>query len=206
MSEGWWSKMSTTGERELWRADAEGGDQGETGAAFDLFGGLSIQLGRLNDHMDHERRRLERRKRLVPMDFDASAAGNFPAAGVLVLPLGQPSQGRIWEVRNWSCGGVTWGTVATGSATLGGTGAYGKLQGGGQGVGGNTAPPTQEVQDAFATLPNVRQIGTRQLVVNSGETLCAVVSGGAVGQQYVAHAYVIDYPLDAELFAPGGGI
>lgn len=190
-------------ETELWRADDPAP---ETGLQVDLLAGLNVQLGRLNDHHDAERARMARRKRLVPMDFDASASGVFPASGVLVLPLGQPSQGRIWEVRNWSCGGVLWSTVATGSATLGGTGAYGRFTGGSQGQAANAAPPTQEVQAAFATLPNVAQIGTRQLVVNPGETLAVVVSGGASQQQYVAHAYVIDYPLDAELWAPGGGI
>lgn len=188
---------------ELWRADD---GQAETGAQLEVMGALSLQLGRLNDHHDAERDRLRQRKRLIPMDFDASAAGVFPAAGVLVLPLGQPSQGRLWEVRNWSCGGVTWGTAAVGSATLGGTGAYGRFTGGSQGQAASASPPTQEVQDAFATLPAVHQIGTRQIVVNPGETLCAVVSGGTNGQQYVAHAYVIDYPLDAELFAPGGAV
>src|SRR5205085_307124 len=44
------------------------------------------------------------------------------------------------------------------------------------------------------------------LVVSPGENLSVVITGGTAGLVYVAHAYVLDYPLDVELGPLGGTI
>lgn len=151
---------------------------------LDIFAGLKAGFGDLAAALRQER--LDRLA-LVPIDADPGASDVMPAAGNLALNLGGPVPGRIWLLRQLVVGGLTWGTVAAGTAEAYGT-ALPPLQ---------TASGRQlsDLADAFSALPGVHFYTSRQVVLRNPQRLVVVVVGGTSGQTYQAAANVEDYAV-----------
>lgn len=148
-------------------------------AAAEAWLNVSAKLGNLTQTITSER---IARQREQPLRAPLARAGTIPAAGPLVLDLGQPAMGRRWDVKNVSvtdAADVT--TAVTGKAWVyvGQPGAYG--------------PPAFRWE--LATLPAAETFSSEQLGVIPPDHLFVVVTGGTAAQIVLARAEALDYPL-----------
>jgi hypothetical protein len=154
------------------------------GIQLDIGAGLKLAFGQLTDELREQRQLALDSK---PIDYRNSAVGAFPSSGNLGLDLGGPALGRLWLVRRVIVAGLTWGTTAAGTAEV-----Y---------VGGTTpqlAASSRDITmltDESAALPNKAFYSNRQMPVQHGERVIAVVIGGTSTQQYVATIQAEDYSV-----------
>ena len=106
-----------------------------------------------------------------------SATAIADATGTALLVFSPVPQGEQWDLYRLVIGGATWATAAAGSAV-----AY-TTSGVPQG-----APGLTSVIDEAVTLPDVAFYLAGQAPLFAGEALAVSVTGGTVGQQYLAHA------------------
>lgn len=159
------------------------------GAGFELLAAFGAKIGTLTDSI--ERDRAERRAALArrPVNHRSPVSLAYPASGNLALDMGGPSQGRVWLVRRVVVGGITWGTVAAGTAELYISALPSNLLA--------TERPMNELIDQAASLPLRAFYSNEQAVVAQNERLVLVVVGGTAAQQYVGACSVVDYaPAD----------
>lgn len=164
---------------------------------LEVVASLGVELGRLNDRYDRdrleERRRREAMRARVPADVRFQTSVTIPTPTQrTAMSLGGPDAGFYWLVRRLVIGGVTFKTVAAGSAEIYVTGLappYGTA-----GVGPIVAGLAMtDIADQFATLPTPAGRGfysNRQMVVQENENLVVVIDTGTAGQVYVAAAQI----------------
>src|ERR1700761_5669355 len=156
---------------------ADGAQQGEQQAGdpmddfksgLKIMGDLSLSLGKYADKIDNYLQHRARLELNTPVNYPLAGSGTFPATGNLVIGLGGPDKGRLWEVTNLVVGGTDLNVTAAGTA-----GVYVSSVNPGQGSGGIT-----QAADYASGLPRVAFYGTRQLVVQANEYLWVVIFGG----------------------------
>jgi hypothetical protein len=164
---------------------------------LEVVAGLSLELGRLNDRYERdrleERRQREAMRARVPMDVRFQASGICPTPTARFgLNIGGPDVGFYWLIRRLVVGGVTFKTVAAGSAEIYVTALAG--QQGAASFGPIVAGlALSDMADQFASLPTPAGRGfysNRQMVIQENENLVVLIDTGTAGQQYVAAAQV----------------
>jgi hypothetical protein len=115
------------------------------------------------------------------------ATGLFPAAGRLLLNLGTPGTGQLWEVRHLSISGADPTTTITGTALIG-TGGHPS-----QAVlsGADPVDPFGIVSSTN-NLPADAGFSDLEVVVGYREVLYVIVVGATVGAQFAANALVVE--------------
>ena len=122
----------------------------------------------------------------TPVVYTTQASGTFVTGSPLILNLGGPDMGYVWEVQNVVVGGSDYNTTAAGTAGL-----Y---------VGPTAISASNGLTaliDMALTLPNVGFYGTRQVFINDQQNLYLVINGGTNAQQYVAVARAPVYNTSA---------
>jgi hypothetical protein len=159
--------------------------QGES-FGFDAIVGLTLKVGSLADSLsERDRREREWRRGLIPVDWPLVGAGTFPSAGNLVIDLGMPPESQVWLLRRLYVGGQTRATAAAGGADV----FVSPLPSLSIAV---DAPAANQV-DFTSVLPNQAFYTSRQVVVRNHEHIYVMVSGGTVGQIYMASGAVEAY-------------
>jgi hypothetical protein len=110
------------------------------------------------------------------------AATSAASGATLVLDLGGPSYGRLWQVRRLAIGGAQWGDAVAGTALVVVAANI------------NTAPPVSDVADFSATIPNTATYSTGQVVVRNPDRLYLVVLTPTAGTLYAAGGAATDLP------------
>ena len=161
--------------------------ENELSSGLKLWADVGLSIGKSLDDVQTQIKNLEAKlEKNVPVDYSTSAAGVFVTGTPLVLELGGPDKGHMWEVSQIAIGGTEINVTAAGSA-----GAY------------ISALPTlagaglTNLADVWASLPNVVNYGTAQQTVNDAESLFVIVFGGTNAQTYVASAQMRDFDLTA---------
>ena len=112
------------------------------------------------------------------------AVGRSDTGGdTLVIDCGGPPPMRMWEVKRLTMGGVEFTTSVNGSALVV--------------VASSTpgsAPPTTDVADEVASLPNVGYYSTRQLTLRNPNRLYVVILSPSDSTQYVVGGQTSDFP------------
>lgn len=127
---------------------------------------------------------LDQAGQLYPSPGRLAASTITPAANTnpVVLDLGGPSQGRVWEVRNLVVGGALPTTVVAGRADVFVSGA-----------GASQQPNSLlDWRDYASTLPNAALYGAGDLALIYPENLFVVLTGYTVSTQYLALAGITD--------------
>lgn len=161
------------------------GDTPGGGWGVQLLGNLKATIGQLGDRFEDATRRLGRdlvhqAGALLPVGATVVAGDSYPASGVLVLDLGGPAQGRVWDLRRLVIGGLTVATAAAGSGDVYVSAA------------GKSAQPSglaEWVANA-ASLPLAGTWGAGEISLRFPERLYVVISSGTSGQEYLAAARI----------------
>jgi hypothetical protein len=152
---------------------------------------IDVWIGSAEKHMEALKKASQKNNNPAPVLVRTVATGIVPAAGPLILgfPLKGPDQGHFWMVRTIAIGGLAVGVVAAGTAdvfvsasdirSLQTTGLAGL------GLG--------DWRDHEAALPSLSFYGSGELALRFNEEIYVVITGGTVGQQYVAALGAIDY-------------
>ena len=119
-------------------------------------------------------RRLETR---TPVSHRKANQGVAVSGTPLVIGLGKPDQGYMWEVQGVMIGGTEVNVAAAGTAGLYVSAFVPQF---------GATPGMNNCVDYAAQLPNPGFYGGRKIYVNAGEHLIVVVYGGTTGQTYVA--------------------
>lgn len=143
----------------------------------------------IDKHTRSVDRLMRKLQRNTPVDYGIGVSGVYPAAGNLVLSFGGPDQGTFWELESIVLGGTDENVTVAGSAGLyvsaflppSGTSAPGGIT---------------SLADLAKTLPNVAFYGKRDIVVNDGEYLFAVIIGGTPGTTYGGNMSATVTPVD----------
>lgn len=160
---------------------------------LEVVAGLSLELNRMNDR--YERDALAERRKREAMRARMPAYVRFQTSVVIPTPtvrtamsLGGPDAGFYWLVRRLVIGGVTFKTVAAGSAEIYVTALAPPF--GTAGVGPIVAALAMtDIADQYATLPTPAGRGfysNSQMIVQENENLVVVIDTGTAGQTYVA--------------------
>jgi hypothetical protein len=163
---------------------------------FDAEAGIAGLCAKLDVYIGSaEAARAEEKKRALstatpqPVFGRSVATGIVPAAGPLILgfPLRGPDQGHYWMVRQVSVGGLAVGVVAAGTADLFISSSDLRAQ------PSLAAMGLGDWRDHFAAMPTITQYGSGNMPLRFNEEIFVVVTGGTVGQQYVAAVSFIDF-------------
>ncbi len=121
-----------------------------------------------------------------PVQVSMRRAQVSDAAGdTLLLDLGGPSWGRLWEVRRIVVGGATWSSVVGGTAQI---------------LTSSTAdatPALTDVVDDAAALPSRAFYSSGQVVLRNPQRLVIVVLAPTATTTYAAGAAGFDVPDEA---------
>lgn len=148
--------------------------------SLDLLGG---SVKRLAEQQERANQLVQQAGLLQPSSRTETAADVCGSTGTLVLDLGGPAQGRLWDVRRIVVGGATRLTAAAGTADVF-VSAAGKLQQPGS---------LLDWADEAATMPLMATYGAAELALRYPEHLFIVINGGTSTQQYLAAARVVDH-------------
>lgn len=160
-----------------------------SGFGIEIGGDLSIQVGRLADEMEKERKRRQRDALDTPARYQLATNFTFStAAGAGICPnggsgfgviLGGPDLGYQWSIRQVFVGGQFITTAPGGVAWL---------------MRSASADPSLNplnVMDfSHAPLPSIAFYSTGELYVVQNENLFVVITGGTNGTTYTASATV----------------
>ena len=150
---------------------------------------VEVQLAALAGHVDKltlaNLKLWAALNRNTPITYKTVGSVIYTTGGALdVINLGSPDQGTWWEVQNFAIGGTDINVTAAGSFGL-----YVS------GYTGQTSPGMSALVDGAnstvggtASMPFTQTYGSRQIVVNEGESLYAIIYNGTNNQQYVAVA------------------
>ena len=163
---------------------SEGSESEELASGLKVWANVGLSIGSKVDSLSKSVSRLESQlQRTTPIEYATVASGTYlSSVGTLVLNLGSPDAGTMWEVHSFAMGGTEvnvsaagkWGLYVSGLPQLAGAG-MGNLVDIGSGI-------------SSTTLPYAAHYGTRQVQVSDQETLFAVIFGGTDQQTYVANA------------------
>src|ERR1700733_9107709 len=143
------------------------------------LGPLHIAIGNLSDEI----RELRRNLRQIQVDMPVSATGVCPTpTATFALDLGHPNQGKWWQVRNYIVGGTDITQAPAGTAWL-------LVMAGAPSINA----PLFAVRDisvgtagAPFALPYQQNYDAHGIVVEPGEHLWTIITGGTAGVQYSA--------------------
>lgn len=150
-----------------------------------LHASLNVLLGgfkRVADDLKDMRQLVLQAGLLLPAGTVVGAAGTFPSSGSLVLDLGGPAQGRLWDVARIVVGGITPSTAAAGAADVYVSAA------------GRSAMPGGLIEwcDTASSLPLNAFYSPGQVFLRYPERLYVVLRSGTSTQQYVTAARIVD--------------
>lgn len=167
-------------------SDTEPGIGVEASFTARLFAGLDAiaeKMERSAKRTEDSARLVQQAAALMPITYRRRAQG-FPASNVLVLDMGGPAQGRVWELRSMKVG-----SGGLPSETRAGA-AYVYAM---SGATPDTVLGAASIFDAIdwtTSLPNVAFYGAGEAVVVAGERLYVVFTGATNAEDYGA-AFVV---------------
>lgn len=123
----------------------------------------------------------------TPLLLRVKAAGLAPTSGVLVLTLGWPFVGRVWNVQHIVASQADPTVSVTGKVFV----CVGKTPSIATILGTDPIDPFA-VQTATNLIPSDANFGRHECVVHHQDTLYVVYSGVTAGTQMIAHALVVD--------------
>ena len=150
-----------------------------SGVGLGIFADLALHIGNLGKQVQRMQDRYDQIAASIPADYQNAAAAAYPASGTLALDLGVPAQGTFWEVRRLIIGGSDITTSPAGTGWV-------FVQGSQPNAAGTNPSIAQAADQTTGTLPQKAFYGTHELVVNPGEHLWVIITGGTSGVQYVA--------------------
>lgn len=151
---------------------------------IEIMAGIRTELASMNHKADKWREREQARAR-VPIMVRQFASGIIPTPTARVgLNMGGPDPGFYWMLRRLIIGGLTWKTVAAGTAEI-----YVTALGGQQGAV-STGPVVaglalSDMVDQSAALPSKAFYSDQQVMIQEQENLVVLIDTGTAGQQYV---------------------
>ena len=163
------------------QAEVEGGAE-VGGFSLDAIVGLKASLDGLTTEL-RKRRAIEAAYQGGAVEVPLRQAAVSASTGNLVMSLGGPSYGRLWEVKHLTVGGALWTSTVAGQALIVVSPASGQ-----------TAPALSDVADEAGTLPNVAYYSTRQLVVRHPNHLYVVILSPTATTQYSVGGQATDFP------------
>lgn len=110
------------------------------------------------------------------------SASSDSGSDTLIIGLGGPAFGRLWEVRRLTVGGGLWTTTVAGQALV----VVGPAH--------SLTPPLSDIVDQAGTLPSVSGYSTRQIVVRHPDHLRVVFLTPTASTQYAVGGAATDYP------------
>ena len=154
-------------------------------ASFGALLDIKASIDTLGDLTRELLRQQEAYEEYGPVQLSLRAAGVSPAAKDLVLNLGGPSYGRLWEVRRLVVGGANWAAVVGGRADII-IAANAPL---------NTPPRAlSDVVDVAKSLPSVAFYSSGQLVLRNPQQLYVVIATPTATTQYAVGGGGFDVP------------
>jgi hypothetical protein len=166
------------------------------GALIEALGQLVASTGDLTDLITRERNERAARKRVARLPVFAtiqgvSLQGSSPtvtAGGTLLLDLGGPQIGQVWDVRR-----VTLSDAENWATSMGSANAV--LFTGQPNPSGVVSP--QNIVWAWNVLPNVTTFSRQQVVVQPSDHLLCYYYGGNTGQNLLLSGQIETYsPMD----------
>ena len=118
----------------------------------------------------------------VSVPLRQSAVSNA-AGSTIVMDMGGPQYGRLWEVRRITVGGALWTSTVAGQGLLIVTSSSGQV-----------TPALYDIADQSPSLPNVALYSSRQLVVRHPNHLFLVILTPTATTQYAAGGEATDLP------------
>jgi len=183
------------GDKEALHIGAHEGDvapveEDEATSGFKLFLDMGLEIGSKMDEQTKQLKFINRQLQDNTPVFFSTSVNGIAANGGVFLNLGSPDRGKQWEVGFLAIGGNDVNIAAAGIA-----GAYvvGGLITAANGVG--VTGGLSNLQEYFATLPNVDFYSQKQFLVNDGEYLVIQIFNATNGQNYVASAQITVYDL-----------
>lgn len=143
-----------------------------------VWADVGIRLGKsLDAQANREQSAIDRLQRMTPVDYTVSVYGVYASPGPLILNLGSPDLGTIWEVESVLVGGSEVTTSVAGTAGLYVTAV--------PSVAGLGLANAVDVA-ASGTLPNSGFYGKKDIVVQAQEYLIVAIWNGTAGTGYIA--------------------
>lgn len=147
-----------------------------------VWADVGLRLGQsLDAQADRHQKAIDRLQRMTPVDYQVSVYGVYASPGPLILNLGSPDLGTVWEVESVIVGGSEVTTSVAGTAGL-----YVTAVPTVQGLGLSNAVDVA----ASGTLPNAGFYGRKDIVVTAQENLVVAIWNGTVGTGYIASTAV----------------
>ena len=110
------------------------------------------------------------------------AATSAASGATLVIDLGGPAYGRLWQVRRLTVGGAQWGDTVAGTPLVV------------VAPQASTTPPTSDVADFSGTIPNTAFYSTGQVVVRNPARLYMVILTPTASTTYAVGGAATDMP------------
>lgn len=151
----------------------------ELKGSLDLFGG---HVKRLADAAERTNRLAQQAGLLQPTSINIGETDTCPSTGTLVLDLGGPAQGQLWDLRRLVVGGATRATSAGGTADVYVSAAPKSTMPG----------PLLDWVDEAITMPLMATYGASEVGLRYPERLFVVILGGTNTQQYTASARIVN--------------
>lgn len=164
----------------------------DVGAGADLeLGPISLQaiagLGASLDSMTtalKALRQVEKAYQFGSVEVALRGSGVADSAGdTLIIDMGGPSHGRLWQLRRIAIGGVTWDTMVGGSALI--------IQSANQ---PSKKPPLPDIADAVASLPTNGFYSTGQVIVRHPNHLFVIIDSPDETVNYSVGGQATDMP------------
>ena len=125
-------------------------------------------------------------QRLGPVFVQMLASGTVDSGSdPLIMDLGGPAAGRVYEVRQLIVGGLLWSTTVAGT---------GQILVQPNSPPPNVVPPLGTVQDVASSLPNVAFYSSAQFRVQHPNHIFVVVVGGTASTTYQVSGDAYDVP------------
>lgn len=168
-------------------------DENNEGLGLRAFFDAAVSLGNNVERLGRQLDRWERLQYDTPNSIKIQASGTFVTGVPLVLAFNQsgPDAGYYWELNNFIIGGLDLNVTAAGTFGL----YVGQFP-----IGQTTPGLTQAVDGpntaagGAAGMPFSETYGSRQVIVQDGERLFALVYGGTNGQVYTCVAQITVRP------------
>lgn len=159
-------------------------DEIDLGFLFKLGVNLNSSLEQMNKRLAHIEALEAAYEERGPVRVALRAAEASDASGAaIVLDLGGPAHGRLWEVRRLVLGGAAWSSTAAGTALI--------VTGSGT---ASSAPPLPDVVDEAASLPKVSFYSSGQVVLRNPAHLYIVIDSPTASTTYAAGGEAFDMP------------
>lgn len=157
---------------------------------LEVMAGVRAGLSELNAHNKRWEafKQRETARARTPVDARLITVGSAPAGGGrFALSVGGPDPGYYWLLQRLVIGGLTFKTVAAGSAELyvsALTFPFGSSSGG----YAVSSLGLSDLVDQTPSLPNISFYSPHQVIVQEQENLAAIIDSATAAQQYVMAA------------------